>query len=59
MGKEKSGWMVEPPFTKKYGSSRCGSVETNLTSIHQDAGSIPGLTQWIKDIQHCHELWYR
>ena len=31
------------------GSSRCGSGEMNPTSIREDTGSIPGLTQWVKD----------
>ena len=26
-------------------TSHCGIVETNLTSIREDAGSIPGLAQ--------------
>ena len=30
------------------GNSHCGAVETNLTTICEDTGSNPGLTQWIK-----------
>ena len=31
-------------------SSHHGSVVTNLTSIHEDTGLIPGPTQWVEDL---------
>ena len=29
--------------------SCCGAAQATLTSTHQVVGSIPGLTQWVKD----------
>ena len=37
------------PKSQTYGSSHHGTVEMNPTRNHEVAGSIPGLTQWVKD----------
>ena len=39
-----------PLVRLRFRSSLGGSVATNRTSIHEDVGSIPGLTQWVKDL---------
>ena len=31
----------------QFHSSHCGTGQTNLSSIHEDAGLIPGLAQWV------------
>ena len=40
----------EPSEKSRTWSLRRGSEETNLTSIHEDAGLIPDLTQGVKDL---------
>ena len=37
-----------PDEEEETASSHCGSAVMNPTSIHEDEGSISGLTQWFK-----------
>ena len=41
--------VLSPHKPARFGRSCCGSADTNLTSIHEDTGSIPSLAQWVKD----------
>ena len=34
-------------------------VVRNPAYIHEDAGSIPGLNQWVNHLQRCLKLWGR
>ena len=45
-------------YRKKWGVPVVAQWLTNLTSIHEDVGFIPGLLSGLK-IWCCSELWYR
>ena len=42
-------YFLNADMWKSYESFCHGSVEMNLISIPEDRGSIPGLTQWVKE----------
>ena len=43
-------WFMDVPFLWiDFRCAWCGRVEMNLTSIHEDDGSMPGLNHWLKD----------
>ena len=41
---------------RKLGFPVVAQLVKNLTSIYEDSGSIPGLTQWVKGSWHCRRL---
>ena len=45
-------WQEQNTFVRRrgQGSSHPGSAVMNPSGIHEDAGSIPGLVQWVKDL---------
>ena len=48
--------MLQGGQKRKQKSSCRGSVVNETTCIHEDTGSIPGLAQWVKDLEL---LWHR
>ena len=54
---QSSEYKVKKTKNKKHSqSSHYGSAVTNPTKIHEDEGSISGLTQWIKDLALPHPV---
>ena len=45
-------------YKKCSGSSHCGSVVKNTTSIYEGMGLISGLLSGLR-IWHCYKLWWR
>ena len=44
-----NNWRVVRISKDYFGEFLRGSVIMKLTSVHKDAGSIPGVAQWVKD----------